>query len=145
MAAGSVHPGWMKNASFWYVLGRWSYQARMTALELALYLESFRYDSGSEAALQDGVAQSLEKAGLSFEREVELAPGDRIDFLAGAVGVEVKLTGGLSEVTRQLHRYAKSERIQELLLVTNSVRLARVPEALQGKPIHVAALLGGIV
>jgi hypothetical protein len=117
----------------------------MTALELALYLESFRYDSGSEAALQEGVAASLAKAGLGFEREVELAAGDRIDFLAGTVGVEVKVSGGLSEVTRQLHRYAKSERIQELLLVTNSVRLARVPASLQGKPIHVAALFGGIL
>jgi hypothetical protein len=48
-------------------------------------------------------------------------------------------------VTRQLHRYAKSARISELLLVTNSVRLARVPPYLQGKPIHVAALFGGIL
>ena len=100
---------------------------------------------GASPKLQEGVAASLAEAGLGFEREVELAPGDRIDFLAGTVGVEVKLTGGLSEVTRQLHRYARSARIQELLLVTNAVRLARVPASLQGKPIHVAALFGGIL
>lgn len=117
----------------------------MTAADLARFLESFRYVSASEATLQDGIAESLTRAGLAFEREVELAPGDRIDFLAGELGVEVKVRGGLSEVTRQLHRYARSPRVRELLLVTNSVRLARVPRLLADKQIHVAALLGGLV
>jgi len=115
------------------------------AIELARYLESFRYATSSEAALQEGIAESLRRAGLAFEREVELLPGDRIDFLAGPIGVEVKLTAGLSPVTRQLHRYAQSARVTELLLVTSSLRLARVPRFLNRKPVHVAALLGGLV
>ena len=117
----------------------------MTAIELARFLESFRYSADSEASLQQGVAESLARAGVEFEREVELVPGDRIDFLAGNVGLEVKVKGGLSEVTRQLHRYARSPRVAELLLVTNSLRLVRVPARLQKKPVHVAALLGGLV
>ena len=117
----------------------------MTALELARFLESFRYTAGSEAHLQDGIAESMSLAGLRFEREVELARGDRIDFLAGDLGVEVKVKGGLSEVTRQLHRYAQSPRIAQLLLVTNALKLARVPKSLHDKPVHVAALFGGIL
>ena len=121
------------------------YWTRMTAIELARFLESFRYATSSEAVLQEGIAEALGRAGVAFEREVELLPGDRIDFLAGPIGVEIKLAAGLSQVTRQLHRYAQSTRISELLLVTGSVRLARVPRSLNDKPVHVAALLGGLV
>src|SRR5262245_17902478 len=114
----------------------------MNAQSLARYLESFRYAAPTEASLQEGIAESLRRAGLAFEREVELWPGSRIDFMAGAIGVEIKIKGGLSEVTRQLHRYAQSPKVEELLLVTNSLKLARVPESLGHKPVHVAALLG---
>jgi hypothetical protein len=97
----------------------------------------------TELVLQDAVARSLSAAALAFEREVHLAKGDIIDFMVGDVGVEVKIDGGLSEVTRQLHRYAQSPRVAHLFLLTTRMRHLNVPRELNGKRINVVHLIGG--
>lgn len=97
-----------------------------------------------ELALQNAIARTLRAHGLTFEREVRLSDGDQIDFLVGDdLGLEVKIDGSLSEVTRQIHRYAQSKRIAELLLVTTRSRHRPMPPAFSCKPIHVLHLLGG--
>jgi hypothetical protein len=61
--------------------------------------------------------------------------------MVGRIGIEVKTQGGLSPLLHQLHRYAQHEEIDELILVTSRIQLARLPEIINGKPTHVAALL----
>lgn len=117
----------------------------MRAEELVKLLESYRYDESAESALQAGVAAVLERAGAPFEREVRLTRSDRIDFMVGGLGVECKMDGSLSALTRQLHRYAQLPAIDGLVVVTTRARLARVPHTLNGKPIAVVVTAGGLL
>jgi hypothetical protein len=117
----------------------------LTVPEIVHLLEGHRFDESSEDALQRGIAQVLSAAGASFTREVPLSPFDRIDFLVGQIGIECKIDGSLSALTRQLHRYAVADQVAALVVVTARARLARVPISLHGKPIAVVATMGGIV
>lgn len=106
-------------------------------------LRPLRCSVVDEAALQDLIADSFTSEGVSFEREVRLSAHDRIDFLCDTVGIEVKVDGSVSDVTRQLHRYAQSERVAEIILVTTRSRHTAVPASFAGKPIRVLHLMGG--
>ncbi|HMJ83794.1 MAG TPA: hypothetical protein VK504_11535 [Vicinamibacterales bacterium] len=113
------------------------------AIRRLLNLASFRYSN--EAELQAGVAEVLTASGFGFDpisdREVILSPTDRIDFLIGTVGVEVKIGGSPAEIFRQLMRYAESPRIESLIVVTNKVRIARgLPGSVLQKPLDVISL-----
>jgi hypothetical protein len=103
-----------------------------------------RFVESDEASLQAGIALALESAGLPFEREARLSPTDRVDFLVGRTVLEVKIEGGVSAVTRQLHRYAQSEAVDEIVLVTTRLRHASVPRSLNGKPVSIIATMGGV-
>jgi hypothetical protein len=117
----------------------------MTAEELAAVLTAHGYRYEHEDDLQAGIEQVLAGADIPFEREVEIGRRDRIDFLAGRVGIEVKIKCGLSDMTRQLHRYAQSDLVDALLLVTPSMRLrSLVPRRLNNKPV-VVAWIGGVL
>lgn len=94
----------------------------------------------TEAELQEGVAFALTAAGFVVRREVPLTARDRIDLLVGRIGVEVKIAGMPRNVDRQLLRYAQSDLVDALLLVTNRAR-HRPPTTLNGKPVLVASLL----
>lgn len=107
-------------------------------------LELYRYDESSEDALQRGVAEALAAAELPFAREVPLTRWDRIDFLVNGIGVECKIGGSLSDLVRQLHRYAQAEQVDALVVVTTRASLARVPASFNGKPIAVVATMGGL-
>lgn len=101
-----------------------------------------RIDSTSEDRFQIDVAKLLTAAGVTFEREVILSSRDRIDFLAGDVGIECKVKGSVGDVAQQLIRYSQHDRIQSLVLVTGRARLGRcLPGALGlegvAKPLHV--------
>jgi hypothetical protein len=103
-----------------------------------------RYRFTDEKELQEGIARVLTLERLAFERELVLGSKDRVDFMVGAIGVEVKIGGGLAAVTRQLHRYAQHDRVEELLLVSSRMQLANLPPTLNGKPVRVLALLTGV-
>jgi len=103
-------------------------------------LTCYRFLCHDEAELQEAIAEALRRDGIDFEREVSLAPGDRIDFLVGGVGIEVKLAGPPTAVLRQLSRYAASERVESLVLATIVARHATLPDELGGKPLHVVTL-----
>lgn len=97
-----------------------------------------------EVRLQDAIAAALADHVVRFVREVRLSPEDIIDFLVeDGLGVEVKIDGSVSDVTRQLHRYAQSDRVTDLLLVTTRSRHRAMPAAFAGKPIRVLNLIGG--
>jgi hypothetical protein len=103
-----------------------------------------RFVESDEVSLQSGIASALEASGVAYEREVKLSPRDRVDFMVGGVALEVKIDGGVSEVTRQLHRYAQIDRVKEIVLVTSRLRHAAVPRSLNGKPVVVFATMGGL-
>jgi hypothetical protein len=110
----------------------------VTAADVVLALRGVNFRFVSEAELQEGIARVLTERGLAFEREVKLAAADRIDFLVGTVGIEVKVDGPLSALTRQIYRYAKHDRIDGLLVVSSLNRLAfGMPAAINGKPVTV--------
>ncbi|RKH02967.1 hypothetical protein D7X32_15265 [Corallococcus carmarthensis] len=120
----------------------------MRALEQVRALVTrHRFRCAGEALLQEALAQVLTEAGIPFQREVRLGDAGRIDFLLteARVGLEVKVDGGLSEVTRQLLRYAEREDIHALLLITTRSRHDSLPAHMQGKPVRVAVLRGGLL
>lgn len=106
----------------------------------ALHGGRFRYRD--EAQLQAGIGQALAAAGVVAAAEVRLAGRDRIDFLAGAVGIEVKVAGRAPDVVRQLRRYAACPQVAALILVTNRARHRGIPAEIGGKPVRVVCLSG---
>lgn len=109
----------------------------------AMLIRGMRCSARNELALQNAIAERLRFLDLAFDREVVLTSKDRIDFLAGDLGIEVKVDGGVTEITRQLHRYAQSERIGRLLLVTTRMRHLSCARSLNGKSVEVLHLIGG--
>lgn len=105
--------------------------------ELCEILMRYRFNHTSEAELQDGVAEVLGRHGLAFEREAALDGRDRIDFLVGALGVEIKVDGSLSLVTRQVHRYLQCDRVEGLVVLTSRQKHANLPPEINGKPVQV--------
>ncbi|MFW6031669.1 MAG: hypothetical protein ACOC9T_03670 [Myxococcota bacterium] len=99
----------------------------------------------SEADLQRQIGARLELTPQHVAAEVRLDARDRIDFLLepSGIGVEVKVDGSLSEVTRQLHRYAQHDRIRALVLATTKAKHIPVPRELSGKPVCVVHMTGG--
>jgi len=96
---------------------------------------------GCEDNLQQSMAAAFTRAGLAFEREVALSAADRIDFVLGEIGIEVKVDGSAPALIRQLQRYAQHGRLRALLVVTTRARLMQLPAELSGKPVHVLSLL----
>lgn len=128
---------------------------------LAEILSAYTFTCRNEEDLQAQVAKVLTGVdGLDIDREVIAANG-RYDILAihnlarrpiggrcaGLVGVvlELKVSGSAAAVERQAQRYALSEAVDEVAVVTTSQRLARSianagAETLGGKPFAVIAL-----
>lgn len=114
------------------------YIARVVA---AISANSYRF--ANEDELQRGISRALANAEISFGREVVLRRSDRIDFLCGTVGIEVKVGGSISALTRQLMRYAESERVGAIVLVTNRSRFgAQLPSSMNGKMVSVVNVGG---
>ncbi len=108
--------------------------------EIADCLRHARFNFNSEAELQSGVQRFL-SAKYTVQAEVELSRMDRIDFLIGGIGIELKVDGSRADVIRQLHRYAQSDRIEALILVTSRTRHNDMPETINGKPLRVISLV----
>jgi len=117
----------------------------MTCDELSDLLSIQRFNFCSELELQDGIESVIRNAGLEYEREFKIGPGSRIDFLVGDVGVEVKIGGSLQAATRQLHRYAQSEAIGSLILVSSRLFHSYFPETLNGKQLRVVNLINSAI
>jgi hypothetical protein len=118
----------------------------MTALapwELAAIIASYRFVFNDEEGLHVAIATALDRLRIPYQREVSLSAHDRIDFMVGTTGVEVKVAGSRAEILRQLHRYAGFSGIAALILATTRARHLDLPASLQEKPIFVASLLEG--
>lgn len=118
---------------------------KFTAEELCRYIDGVPYGFNTESELQLGISGRLTSVGVVHRREVQLTPTDRIDFMIGRLGAEVKTKGGRSALLRQLHRYAQSEEVDELLLITTSPPLARIPNTVVGIPVHTLVLTACLI
>jgi hypothetical protein len=112
------------------------------AERLIRLIGSARVDLSTEAAAQRGLARLFEAEGVPYEAEVSLSAADRIDFLVGRVGVEVKIGQPRRQILRQLERYAGSDRLNELLLVSSAPFPADGFRA-HGKPVFIVSLSRG--
>ncbi len=113
------------------------------AKSIASLIQSHRFPFSTESELQSGIETILARSGIKHRREVILDAASRIDFMAGSVGIEVKIWGTRNEVLRQLGRYAEFDNISALVLVSTKANHRTMPATLNGKPIHIASLLGG--
>ena len=110
----------------------------LEAADVAAVLRRARYRVSTEGLLHESIAEALVAAGVAFERERRLTPGERIDFLvAGGVGIEAKARYNKRGIYRQLQRYAALEAITGLVLVTGTA--IGLPGELHGKPLHVVS------
>jgi hypothetical protein len=114
----------------------------MTAASLAQLLQPFQFNFRHESDLQAGIEEALASCRVAFRREVKITGRDRIDFLCGRVGLEVKVDSSAPAVLRQLHRYAQCADLDEILLVTSRLKHRHIiPDTLNSKPIIVHNLL----
>lgn len=118
----------------------------MRATDVTDLLARYRIAGLTEAVVQDQIERALRQEGIEYEREVELAPRDRIDFMVGPVGVEVKIKGTRAQIIRQLARYVRNDRVEEIILAATSRRvLTSAPDEITGMPITKHLLQGGIL
>ncbi|MEN3308902.1 MAG: hypothetical protein V7603_5104 [Micromonosporaceae bacterium] len=120
-----------------------------TAESIGRLIQSHPYAYANEDELQAGIAGVLAEDDLTPRREVRLSDRDRLDVLVDlgprTLGIEVKIAGAAGDVRRQLLRYAASERVDELMLVTTVRRhLACLPDEIGGKPLTRVLLRGGL-
>lgn len=110
--------------------------------ELFQSIAGYRLPFGVEQRLQDALEAVLIDIGVTFEREVTLRKGDRIDFLVGSIGIECKIDSSMNTVASQLLRYAESDRISGLILVTTRNTHRFGANELLSKPFRVMRITG---
>ena len=92
-----------------------------------------------EYDIHAAVAGALDGSGLGYAHEYKLGPRNRIDFLVGRVGIEVKKgRPATSDLTRQLRRYLAADALDGLIVVTQ--RVTAVPGVICGKPVILVSL-----
>jgi hypothetical protein len=117
------------------------------AEEVDVILSRYRFRFSSESPLQQGISSALTIAKIDHQREVRLDQDSRLDFLCdGGLAIEVKISGNFTraELIRQITRYAESDRV-EMLLVVSSRFIADMPATLNGKPLIVHVLLASML
>lgn len=93
-------------------------------------LTGARLSASTEAALHSSIADALTGAGVDHQHEVALSKRDRIDFMAGAVGIEAKISGSPISFVRQLLRYSDHDEVENLVLV--SAKAVSMPAEIGG-------------
>lgn len=116
---------------------------------LARVLEPLRPTWRTEADLQVAIDRHLAhpEHGVAGFREVRLDDASRIDFVVTVdhlpIGVEVKTKGSVIDVARQVQRYARTDQLAAVLLVTTNPRHRAVPDILADVPVRVVVLTAG--
>jgi hypothetical protein len=105
-------------------------------------LREFQIPYMTEARMHAAVAEILTRRGWPFTQECRLSDTDRIDFLAGDVGIECKIDGGPTEVLMQCQRYTEHERVGSLILVTSRASHRFEADFLGGKSFSVLWVAG---
>lgn len=107
------------------------------------FLSRFRFNYANESELQLGIEAALLKGEFSFEKELSLDDFSRLDFFVdGEIAIETKIGGSAAQLMRQVSRYAQSEQVTGILVITNRAS-HMLPRTFNGKPILVFPLLDG--
>lgn len=114
---------------------------------LSKVLSKYRFNFSNEKDLQAGMGKVFASIGEEFVAEYHLSDEDIVDFYfpTKKIGVEAKIDHSLSDLTRQLFRYAQHESILGILVVTSKARLANLPEEMNHKPIRCHSLIGSVL
>ena len=99
-----------------------------------------RYNYSCEAELQTAIASVLSDCSIPFSQEHRLNQKDRLDLKVEGLAIEVKVGGSLTDLMRQVHRYAQSEEITAVLVVTSRSKHRSLPTEMNGKPVRVLYL-----
>jgi len=105
---------------------------KLSRTKIAELLTGYSFNFTDEKDLQEAIAQIFTEENIPFEREAAVIGQDRIDFKVGKIGIEVKVGFSFNDVVHQLHRYAKHESIDELMLVTTRTQ-HQMPDEINGK------------
>lgn len=109
-------------------------------------VDEHKFSYATEARLQEELAALFAEKRIPHVREHDLGAHGRIDFfIDGRVGLEVKIKGGPSGVTRQLIRYADCPSIEGLILITGRSSLRSLPSTLLSKPFMVGCIWEGFL
>ena len=106
--------------------------------EISTLITRTRFRFTDERQLQDEMENLFIAHNVPYIREFGLSSTDRIDFLCGHIGVEVKIKSSMPAVQRQLWRYASDLRINALILVTTLTKHRAIAREMQKKPVFVA-------
>lgn len=124
----------------------------MTLEQVLEALRSIRCRCQGELALQAharDVLMELHPPPGSLVREMSLADGSRLDFgvriQASLWAIEVKVGGSVLALERQLIRYAMQPEVGGLIAVTTRLLHARLPDQIDGKPVHTVLLPGAFL
>lgn len=116
--------------------------ADLSILSATISRELRRHRSAlaQEDMLQDTIAAALTDAGLAFEREVVLGPGERLDFLLTetSTALEIKKLPATHDTWRQVARYLAHDRVTSCIVIAPRVDVPA--PSLAGKPIAALAL-----
>lgn len=112
------------------------------ARRIVTLIEGTRINVTTEAASHQAISDALTKEGIEHECEVRLSATDRIDILAGEVGIEVKVGHQKRRIAKQLNRYSEHEQIGALILATGRAWPGQFYLA-NGTPFLVASLTKG--
>lgn len=105
-------------------------------------IETSRINLSTETAAQRGLSDLFVKSEIKAEAETRLTPKDRIDFMIGSIGIEVKIGSSRRSILRQLERYAACDQVQSLILVT-AIAFPSMGFEINGKPVRIANLSMG--
>jgi hypothetical protein len=106
-------------------------------------LERYRFAGQTENELQAAIARAFEEEAIAFEREYRLSPQDRIDFKVGRVGIEVKIGGSNAALIRQVHRYAQSDALDSIIIVTTRASHYIPADSVNGRTVVMVSLVMG--
>jgi len=92
-----------------------------------------------EYEIHEAVARALDAAGIAYVHEFKLAPGRRIDFACGNIGIEVKKSRpAASQLKQQLARYLENTNLEAMIVVMQ--KPCTLPAAICAKPVYVVGL-----
>ncbi len=112
----------------------------------ALRRPSFADEAGLHARILSELLIWLDaRPSGMIANEYRLSARDRLDLFvevtpSTGIAVEVKVKGGLPDVTRQVLRYLEHDAVTGLLLVTTKSAHRAVEGVHMGKPVHVLCL-----